>query len=301
MNTLVNKSTIATLAQSSRPPFLLLTPCIIFLGAAFAAYHGAVNIPYALIALLGGLAAHISVNTFNEYFDFKSGLDAQTKRTPFSGGSGALIQHSSAAKAVLFLAISALLLSIAIGLFFVSVVGTAIIPLGVLGVLIVFSYTSILNKHALLCWLSPGLSFGPLMVVGTYLAIAGEYNMQVWLLSLIPFFLMNNLLLMNQYPDYEADKISGRRHLIIAYSKRLGAHVYGASVLFALAILLTCIILKVLPVYSLIAVAPILIGLNVYYQLLHNNDDFQRLLPYMAINVAISLSVPVLIALSLLL
>ncbi len=42
-----------------------------------------------MLALLGAFLAHISVNTLNEYFDFKSGLDLETIKTPFSGGSGA--------------------------------------------------------------------------------------------------------------------------------------------------------------------------------------------------------------------
>jgi len=43
-----------------------------------------------MLALLGAFLAHVSVNTLNEYYDFKSGLDLETIRTPFSGGSGAL-------------------------------------------------------------------------------------------------------------------------------------------------------------------------------------------------------------------
>ena len=43
-----------------------------------------------ILALAGGLLAHISVNALNEYLDFTSGLDLTTLRTPFSGGSGTL-------------------------------------------------------------------------------------------------------------------------------------------------------------------------------------------------------------------
>ena len=39
---------------------------------------------------MGALCCHVSVNAFNEYYDFRSGLDARTRRTPFSGGSGTL-------------------------------------------------------------------------------------------------------------------------------------------------------------------------------------------------------------------
>lgn len=51
---------------------------------------GQVHWTDAALALLGALSAYISVNVFNEYIDFKTGLDLVTRRTPFSGGSGTL-------------------------------------------------------------------------------------------------------------------------------------------------------------------------------------------------------------------
>ena len=72
-----------------RLPFLILTPACLLLGIGTAFWTGA-NIDQLSLVLIviAGISAHISVNTFNEYFDFKSGLDFRTKRSPFSGGSG---------------------------------------------------------------------------------------------------------------------------------------------------------------------------------------------------------------------
>jgi 1,4-dihydroxy-2-naphthoate octaprenyltransferase len=72
-------------------PFLILTPACVLLGLGTAlSASKSINIHYFILALTGAVSAYISVNTFNEYFDFKSGLDYKTIRTPFSGGSGAL-------------------------------------------------------------------------------------------------------------------------------------------------------------------------------------------------------------------
>src|SRR5512143_700738 len=74
-----------------RLPFLILTPACVLLGVGTAIWvGGGVDVLQVIVVLVGGLAAHISVNAFNEYFDFKSGLDARTTRTPFTGGSGTL-------------------------------------------------------------------------------------------------------------------------------------------------------------------------------------------------------------------
>ncbi len=81
--------------QSMRLPFLTLTFACVFLGMSIAvANQVSINILILMLALLGAPLAHISVNTLNEYFDFKSGLDLNTVKTPFSGGSGALMFYA---------------------------------------------------------------------------------------------------------------------------------------------------------------------------------------------------------------
>src|SRR3972149_4971344 len=73
-----------------RAPFLPLALILAFLGTAIAWYEGSFRLSFALLAGIGLLLTHISVDVFNEYFDFKSGVDLKTQKTPFSGGSGAL-------------------------------------------------------------------------------------------------------------------------------------------------------------------------------------------------------------------
>ncbi|MCE5264637.1 MAG: prenyltransferase, partial [Deltaproteobacteria bacterium] len=78
-----------------RVPFLILALILGVLGAAVAWYESQrfgspFSIGYAALATFGLLVAHAAVNIFNEYFDCRSGLDYRTRRTPFSGGSGAI-------------------------------------------------------------------------------------------------------------------------------------------------------------------------------------------------------------------
>ena len=54
--------------------------------------------------MLGALCAHISVNAFNEYLDFKSGLDLKTTRPSFSGDSGTLPANPDFALSALLIA-----------------------------------------------------------------------------------------------------------------------------------------------------------------------------------------------------
>ena len=65
------------LLDSMRLPFLILTPACVVLGLAVSIWiSGSVNWFHFVLVLIGALSAHISVNVFNEYFDFKSGNDA---------------------------------------------------------------------------------------------------------------------------------------------------------------------------------------------------------------------------------
>src|SRR5665647_1852854 len=92
---------ISHLIATSRPAFLLLPPCSLSLSLAYAIYQGiSINLLHLLLIFSGALAAHASVNMFNEYEDFKSGLDFHTQRTPFSGGSGTLPAFPELAESV---------------------------------------------------------------------------------------------------------------------------------------------------------------------------------------------------------
>jgi 1,4-dihydroxy-2-naphthoate octaprenyltransferase len=85
-----------------RVPFLILTPACVVVGVGTAYWQTrAISWFQILLVLLGALASHICINVFNEYFDFTSGLDARTQRTPFSGGSGMLPMQPDMQKSTL--------------------------------------------------------------------------------------------------------------------------------------------------------------------------------------------------------
>ena len=195
-----------------RLPFLVLTPACVVLGLGTAIWtSGKVNILYFIIALIGSIAAHISANAFNEYFDFKSGLDARTERTPFSGGSGTLPAKPALARHALGIALITFTMTGLIGLYFLRVRGLFLLPLGLLGLLLMFAYTPWMTRNPWLCLIAPGMGFGPLMVIGTHFVLTGKYSWTAFIASLVPFFLVNNLLLLNQFPDVEADRSIGRK------------------------------------------------------------------------------------------
>ena len=104
---------------------------------------------------------------------------------------------------------------------------------GLLGIAIIIAYTRWINRLPWLCLIAPGLGFGPLMVGISYVALSAPMDLPVFLLTLIPFFLVNNLLLLNQYPDIEADRAAGRNHIPIRYGITVSNLIFLAFMLAA--------------------------------------------------------------------
>jgi 1,4-dihydroxy-2-naphthoate octaprenyltransferase len=103
-----------------RVPFLVLAPACVAVGAGTAFWQSHHIDWFQILLVLGGaVASHVCVNVFNEYFDFTSGLDAKTERTPFSGGSGMLQTHPETGGSTLVLAVCVMGVAASIGLYFV--------------------------------------------------------------------------------------------------------------------------------------------------------------------------------------
>ena len=285
----------------ARLPFLILTPACILLGlACVQSTHGQINVLQAGLVLLGAVAAHISVNAFNEYQDFRSGLDGLTQRTPFSGGSGVLPAHPELLGSTLLMAVTSLLISMAVGVYFVLLRGPALLPLGLGGVLLVLVYTQWMTRHPLLCLVAPGLGFGPLMILGTQVALTGEYSGMAAAASLVPFFLVNNLLLLNQFPDAEPDRSVGRRHILVTSGPTVGARWYAAQTVLAFASIPLGVLAGWIPPGALLGLLGLALAVPTTRDVLRHATDVARLLPAMGRNVAINLLTPVLMALGML-
>ena len=283
-----------------RLPFLILTPACVLLGLGTAVWlSDQVNALYFVLALIGAIAAHISVNVFNEYFDFKSGLDARTRPTPFSGGSGTLPAKPEFERQALTTAIVALIVTGVIGLYFLFVRGLPILPLGVLGLLVIVVYTPWFAHSPLLSLISPGLGFGPLMVMGTHFVLTGEYTWTAFVASMVPFFLVNDLLLLNQFPDVEADQSVGRSNLPIRIGRKASSLVYGAFLLLAFLSIVLGVVLDLLPATALIGLLALGVAVPAFAGAYRFADDVGKLVPSLGLNVITNIVTPALVAVGL--
>lgn len=280
-----------------RLPFVILTPCCVTVGVATACRSGATpEWFWVLWVLLGAIASHLSVNAFNEYFDYRSGLDATTQRTPFSGGSGTLPAHPELARATLAIAIVMLVIAAAVGVALMVRRGWALAPLGLSGLVLVVSYTTWWAQRPLACLLAPGLGLGILMIVGTHFSLTGEWSAMALVASLPVALLVSNLLLLNQFPDVDADRAVGRRNIPIVYGRPAAARLYGLLLWLSYSALATGVWLHFLPQSALLAMLTAPLAWRVWRGVTKNADRIAALVPAMRLNVVLNLLMPLLLA-----
>jgi len=196
----------------ARAPFLVLPLTLVASGAAAAAYDGRASWTASILAAIGLVALHAAVNAFNEASDFRTRIDFHTARTPFSGGSGTLPSGALPRRAALAVGWSGTLVGVAIGVWFLTRVGWKLVPIGVAGLFVILAYTDVLARAAV-GEMAAGLGLGLLPVVGAALVQDGRIGPAAWAASVPAFWMTFNLLLLNEFPDEEADRAGGRRNL----------------------------------------------------------------------------------------
>jgi len=267
----------------TRPQFLILSVVLIFLGTSIAWYDHFFNFWHALLAFVGLVLLHTSVNVLNDYFDYRSGIDLEVKRTPFSGGSGLLPARSLSPMSVLRFGIICFLLSVPIGAYFVVRQGWHLLPLLVLGAVCVLIYTPLLTKLGWPEW-APGLGLGALPVLGAYFIQAGRYTLPAVVASFPSFILVHNLLFLNEFPDVEADRKGGRKTLPIVLGKARASRLYSALTLLVYVWIIGSVIAGFMPVFSLIALLTFPFALKAIKGALHYEDE-SKLIPALGSNV----------------
>lgn len=240
----------------ARGPFLLLPATLVAAGAAASAVDGGFAWRRTVVALIGLVLLHAAVNILNEWSDFaRTGIDLETRRTPFSGGSGTLPGGALSARTALGLGVACSLAGLAIGLWFLWLIGPAMIPVLLLGALSVVAYTDVLARIGV-GELFAGLGLGALPVLGTSLVQDGLIGPAAVAASVPAFLMTFNLLFLNEFPDEAADRRGGRRNLVLLLGRRRAAALYAAAALAVPLWLVGSVLTGALPLLALVGILP---------------------------------------------
>jgi 1,4-dihydroxy-2-naphthoate octaprenyltransferase len=242
----------------ARAPFLLLPVTLVAAGSAAAAYEGAFSWGRTVLALVGLLLLHAAVNAFNEASDMASGIDLRTARTPFSGGSGTLPAGLLSVRATLVLAYSCAVIGGLIGGWFALRLEPSFALLVAVGAASVLFYSELFARTGV-GEVFAGLGLGALAIWGAAW-VQGPTPGPAALWAGVPgFFMTFDLLLLNEFPDEEADRAGGRHNIVLVLGREGAARVYAAAALLTPASILLAVLLGALPAHALAATLPSLL------------------------------------------
>lgn len=262
----------------TRAPFLTATLIPVLLGGALAAQARAFDGGLFALALVGALALHVAANTWNDLFDWRSGTDQANNDyfLPFSGGSRSIELGLITERGLSIVAWCAALVAIGCGAALAFFGTPWVLGVGAAGGLLGFFYTAPplrLSARRGLGELAVTLAFGPLLVLGVFVAVTGRLDGMAALAGLPLGLLTANILLINEFPDAKSDALTGKNHLVVTFGAR------GARVLYAL-ILATAVLSHVgmviaglLPVLSLLALLSLPLAARALIALARNLED----------------------------
>jgi 1,4-dihydroxy-2-naphthoate octaprenyltransferase len=191
----------------------------------------------------------------NDYWDYKRGTDIIAKRTKFSGGTGVLPDNLLKPRMVYAAAVIFLILGVLTGTYFVIVRGIAIaIILGFAIVSIWFYSTSIVNSG--LGELFVAIK-GTLIVLGSFYVQTEVIDPSAIYVGAIIGILSASVLFANSFPDYDADRYTGRRTLLNMIGKQKGSRLFPILVMIPYILILAGIFLGYTKFLSLACIASI--------------------------------------------
>ncbi len=219
--------------QIADPKIWIASTIPMAVGGAIAFTHQeSFSWQWFLIGVVAIYLLEIGKNAINEYIDYLSGVDrfvTPEKRTPFSGGKKTIIDGKLSLRENLAIGILTIGGGSLLGLYVVVAREFAVLWIGLAGVFFALFYSLPPFKFSYrgLGELVVGLTFGPLITMGTYLVQTHSISLEVFLASLPLGFIIANVLWINQYPDYEADLKGGKLNGVVRLGRKKGVIVYA--------------------------------------------------------------------------
>jgi len=281
---------LATVVSITRANFLPLAVVIVFAGLAAAYYSGHVfNAVDGLLVLVGSVLTHASVNAFNNYFDYRSGIDRKTEKTPFSGGVDVLVTGAMSTSSAFTVAVLSLLGAGLIGVYFLTRFFAVLLPIMLYGLLAIVLYTPVLARVHALSEFVAGTGFG-LMGVGAYATQTGIVDGPAVAVFVPVTILVALLLFLNEFPDADVDRAAGRRHLVILLGRRNAAWVYVAGLAATYISIVLAVLIGYAPPLVLISLLTTPIAYEAGRIALSNYNRGPALIPAQGSNVLVILS-----------
>jgi 1,4-dihydroxy-2-naphthoate polyprenyltransferase len=199
--------------QLTRPHTLTAAFAPVFLGTMIALTYGKLHFPLFFAMLIASVFIQMATNMFNEYYDFKRGLDTEQS----IGIGGTIVRNGVKPKTVLNLAFMLYGISILIGIYICMETSWMLAVVGGLSMMIGYFYTGGPYPIAYTPFgeLFSGVVMGMLLILIAFFIQTGTVTTESVLLSIPSMLLVAGIMLANNIRDLEGDKEGGRKTLAI--------------------------------------------------------------------------------------
>ncbi|MEB6113587.1 1,4-dihydroxy-2-naphthoate polyprenyltransferase [Kurthia gibsonii] len=244
-------STLKLMWQLTRPHTLTATFAPVILGTMLALNDGPINWLLFTAMLVCGLFLQIATNLFNEYYDFKRGLDTVDS----VGIGGALVRHGTKPSSVLAFALILYGLSVLIGIYICMNSSWWLVVIGIIGMLIGYLYTGGPMPIAYTPFgeLFAGLSMGIGFILIAYFIQTGDVSMTSFLVSVPLGILVGGINMSNNIRDIKEDTIGGRKTLAILLGREKAIQLLAISFIVSYAWIVGLVVFGVVSPWLLLA------------------------------------------------
>ncbi len=257
-------------------------------------------------SILGVEFILLTVHYSSEYSDYEvDSLSAKLGKNKFSGGSQILQSGIIPRRNSLIAAFVCLIPAILVGLLlqFHYDTGLLTIPMGVIGLLMGLSYSAKPIRWAYRGFgeLVIGLCYGWLTLASAYYLQTGKTNAIIHLTAIPVALSIFNVILINEFPDYIADREAGKNNLVVRFGRASMGKLY-AVLCFAICISYALAVVSGIPVIALPIFSPIiLLALKTAFQVLKGGyKDSRKLEKICAKTLVINLCVSISLVLAIL-
>lgn len=225
------KSIGKVLWQLTRPHTLTASFIPVLIGTVLAMFYVEINISLFLGMLLACLFIQIATNLFNEYYDFKRGLDTEDS----VGIGGAIVRHGMEPKTVLQLALLLYGLALLLGVYICASSSWWLALIGLGGMAVGYLYTGgpLPIAYTPFGELFAGVCMGSFFVLISFFIQTNMIHTHSILISIPVAILVGAINLSNNIRDIDEDIKGGRKTLAILIGKKRA--VYFLAFLFFVA------------------------------------------------------------------
>lgn len=204
--------------QMTRPHTLTASFVPVLLGTALALRYGKIQLDLFFAMLIASLLIQAATNMFNEYYDYKRGLDNEHS----VGIGGSIVRDGIKPATVMKIALSLYGISLLIGIYICMNSSWWLALVGAFSMAVGYFYTGgpVPIAYTPFGELVAGFFMGMLIILIAFFIQTGTVDTTSVLVSIPIMILVGEILLSNNIRDLDGDKENGRKTLAILLGKK---------------------------------------------------------------------------------